>query len=128
VRSNHVQNFPSLAVESCICTQDTNQTSKDWHTGYQSDIQGMAHRIPIRHPRIGTQDTNQTSKDWHKGYLECGNEYTVKMALHSGYHLRIPFGAQVAKMRTVFLKRKLIFFKAQELKRQSEKIKIRSSS
>jgi hypothetical protein len=34
VRSNRIQNFPFYAVESCIGTQDTNQTSEDLHTGY----------------------------------------------------------------------------------------------
>jgi hypothetical protein len=32
VQSN--RDFPFFAVESCIGTQDTNQTSKDWRTGY----------------------------------------------------------------------------------------------
>jgi hypothetical protein len=32
-RSNRVQNLKYYAFESCIGTQDTNQTSKDWHTG-----------------------------------------------------------------------------------------------
>jgi hypothetical protein len=55
VRSNRVQNFLFYAVESCI----------------------------------DSQDTNQTSNDLHSGFLECGNENTVYIVLHSGYQIGI---------------------------------------
>jgi hypothetical protein len=52
VQSNRVQNFPFYALESCIGTQDTNQTSEDWYTGFLEcgNEHTVYHRAPLRIP------------------------------------------------------------------------------